>query len=146
MGELLHFDPERLALHPGEAGKLERAHQAKAQRRKRPRFQPEAYAQVPLDWFYAAARAMPRSPAALATGTLLYRAAMMQHTRTPRMPTKALREAGVSLDARRRALEALEAAGLVGLEPRPNKSPRVTIRCPWLEEYLGTGGGAGDNK
>ena len=140
MGELLGFDLDRLRLHPGEAGELVSARER--HQRPRARCRPQAYIAVPLEWFNRAAQASPRSPAALATGLLLYRAAMMQRTRSPRMPTKSLQEAGISLDARRRALAALERANLVELKARPHRSPRVTVLCPWLEQYLHETGAA----
>jgi hypothetical protein len=89
-----------------------------------------------MEWFAAAARADKRTPAALATAACLHRAAMMQGTLTPVMPTKALKLCGVSLDARRCALGALTSAGLVILKPRRHRSPQVTVICAWLDEHL----------
>ena len=132
------FDPNRLRVAPSEAAELTRAmRQRGGAGRSRPRNRSGEYVHIELPWFEAAARSMPRSPAALVVGQLLYRQAMMKGTLSPPIRTKALERAGVSLPARRRALEALRVAGLVVLEPRRHRSPKVTLQaCPWLSNQV----------
>lgn len=136
MGTVHPFNPNNLRLAPGEANRL---NQTARQKRKPKRPRPAKYVQVEMEWFTRAASVAmaSRSPAALIIAQLLYRAAFMDGTLTPTMPTKALNDAGVTPGARRRGLKALAEAGLVTLDPRPNKNPRVTVCCDWLQDYMG---------
>ena len=132
MGPPDAFDPQYLAL---DCERQAKGIMRPASDGSRRRTSLEPYVSVSLPWFNVAARAS-KSAATLATALLIYRAALLQRTLEPRMPTQALRGAGVGSDARRRALRALTNAGLIETEPRTGKSPNVRVCCPWLEAHL----------
>jgi hypothetical protein len=57
----------------------------------------------------------------------LLRRSWERHTATILVPTEALAKYGVSRKTKRRALEQLQAAGLIAVEHRPNRNPAVTV-------------------
>lgn len=79
---------------------------------------------IPLDWALQAT-ALPGQ--ALAVGAMLWFRAGLSDCRTVRMPYRLLGQGGVSTHTARRALRALEAAGLVSVAKEPGKSPIVTL-------------------
>ena len=123
------FDPAHLAVDPGAINSSRTA------KRKKLSTRPNLYIQVPVEWHRRAVEAC-RSAKGLATALLIYRAAVTRRTLSPKMPTKALKDHGINRQIRRRALVDLADAGLIELEPRPNKNPRITIRCEWLMEEV----------
>jgi len=121
------FDPRHLAANDDFV-----VANAQARRSKSERGTPDGgYIRIPLAWHRLAVAACG-SAQQLACAELLYRAAVIQRTTTPTMPTEALKEYGIDRQVRRRTLDALEAAGLVAVERRANRNPRVTIRCGWF--------------
>ena len=57
----------------------------------------------------------------------LLRRSWERHTPTMVVPTAALQKYGITRKVKRRALEQLEAAGLIAVEQRPHKNPTVTL-------------------
>jgi hypothetical protein len=87
----------------------------------------EPFVKVPLWWATAAAKAT-RTTKAPVWMRLLHLAWKGQQ-RTFCLPNGWLAEQGVSRFTKNRALKELEAAGLITIERRRRKSPRVTV--PW---------------
>jgi hypothetical protein len=85
----------------------------------------EAFAMIPLLWATRAAKAT-RTPKAMVWVRLPY-LAWRQRARTFPLPNKWLEDQGVSRHVKNRALCELEADGLIAVERRPRKSPRVTL-------------------
>jgi hypothetical protein len=85
----------------------------------------EPFAKVPLTWAASAAKAT-RTPKALVWVLLLHTA---WRTRSATFPLSnvGLAENGVSREIKRRALAEMEAAGLIVVERRPGRAPRVTL-------------------
>jgi DNA-binding transcriptional ArsR family regulator len=82
---------------------------------------------VPLGWLEAAAR-LPGST--LAVGVALWQLAGLRGTREGlALSTERLAPFGVSRHSKDRALRALLAAGLVDIERKRGRSPRVSLRC-----------------
>jgi hypothetical protein len=86
----------------------------------------EPFVRVPLRWAAAAAGAT-RTPASLVYIDLLYRA-WKANGQSFTMPSGALEKRGASRWVKARALRDLEVAGLVTVERRTGKNPRVTLR------------------
>ena len=85
----------------------------------------DPFVKVPLWWAEAAAKAT-RTPGFLVCIELL-RASWKAKSLTFSASNKRLAKAGVSREVKRRVLRDLEAAGLVTIERRPGRSPRVTL-------------------
>jgi hypothetical protein len=85
----------------------------------------DAFVQVPLGWFEAAARAT-RSPQALVSVWLLH-LAWRAKSPTFRVPNGQLEQHGVSRYAKYRALARLERAGLITVDRRVRKTLVVTL-------------------
>jgi DNA-binding transcriptional ArsR family regulator len=79
---------------------------------------------VPMSWLAAAAR-LPGK--ALAVGIALWRLAGATKSQTILLSTTEVVPLGVDRNAKSRALRVLEQAGLVSVERRPGRLPRVTI-------------------
>ena len=85
----------------------------------------DAFVQVPLDWFKAAAKAT-RSPQAFVSVWLLHLAWKANSPTFP-VPNGQLEQHGVSRYAKYRALARLERAGLITVDRRDRKTPIVTL-------------------
>jgi hypothetical protein len=85
----------------------------------------EPFVIVPLGWAVRATKATS-TPQALVWIRLLH-LAWKAKTRTICLPSKWLEDQGVSRFAKNRALDGLEAGGLISVERRHRKSPRVTL-------------------
>jgi hypothetical protein len=85
----------------------------------------EAFVRVPLWWATEAAKAT-RTPKAMVWVELLYRSWKAKSLSFP-LPNGSLGKKGVSREVKRRALRDLETAGLITVEWRPGKTPRVTL-------------------
>jgi ribosomal protein S19E (S16A) len=85
----------------------------------------EPFVTVPLWWAVAAARAT-RTPATAVMIHLLY-AQWKAKRATFGLPNGALKKAGASRKVKRRVLRQLEAAGLITVERRHGKTPKVTV-------------------
>ena len=85
----------------------------------------EPFAIVPLHWAARAAKAT-RTPKALVWIRLLH-LVWRQKTRTFYLPNKWLEDQGVSRFIKNRALDELEADGLIAVERRPRKSPHISL-------------------
>jgi ribosomal protein S19E (S16A) len=83
------------------------------------------FVKVPLWWAESVAEAT-KSPAVLVGIRLLY-AAWKAKSMTFSLPNSYLQRHGVSREIKRRVLRDLETAGLITVERRHGKSPRVTI-------------------
>ena len=80
---------------------------------------------VPLPWLIEANKAGGSS---LAVGNILWHlSGLKRGKRTVALTTVMCKEWGVGRESKRRALEALEEAGLIRVEHRGNKNPLVTI-------------------
>jgi hypothetical protein len=112
------FDLEKLKLRP------ETARPAGAVP-KRLRKQRERFVQVPLTLIETLGR-ISRDKT-LVVACLLLHEHWRQRGRPVKVPNGMLATLGVGRGAKRRALEKLEAAGLISIERRDNKSPIVTI-------------------
>jgi hypothetical protein len=118
------FDPDNLRLNgavcPAAAETLPKP-------KKPPRHRPGEWflrGPIPWPWLETAAR-LPGK--ALAVALCLWRASGRQRRRTVKLCLERV-GLGVSKQAARRALRALEAAGLVSLERRPGRSLEVTVQ------------------
>jgi hypothetical protein len=89
------------------------------------RRQANSFAKVPLAWAAKAAKAT-RTPQALVWVILLRMAWQAKGLPFP-LPNAALARYGVSREVKRRALTALEFAGLIRVERRHSRSPIVTL-------------------
>jgi hypothetical protein len=85
----------------------------------------DAFAMVPLDWAIAATRAT-KTPQAM-VWILLQHLAWKTKSNTFPLSNNGLRQAGVSREVKRRALMALEAAGLITVHRRGSRAPLVTL-------------------
>lgn len=138
MAEIRHLHPRdvfdeisRLAIVPDNRPQGRTSAPAKrAQRTK-----PNQYIQVDCEWHRQAVQVC-QSARGLAVAELLYRAAVLACTLTPTMPTKALKDYGISNKVRNRALRALAAAGLIELKHQVSRNPRITIVSSWLTEHV----------
>jgi DNA-binding transcriptional ArsR family regulator len=79
---------------------------------------------VPLTWL---ARAGQLPGKVVQVGIGLWFLAGLKHTRTVSLSSALLRSFGVDRSAKRRALGWLEQAGLISVERRPGRNPRVTL-------------------
>lgn len=79
---------------------------------------------IPLSWL---ARAAKRPGRALHVGVALWFLAGLARSETVRLSSATLRTLGVDRHAARRALQLLEAEGLVSVVRRPGSNPVVTI-------------------
>ena len=84
-----------------------------------------AFVQVPVWWAEAAARAT-RTPSFLVCVELLFRA-WKTKSMTFALPNGRLAKNGVSREVKRRVLRDLEAAGLIVVDRRHGKTPRITL-------------------
>jgi hypothetical protein len=96
-------------------------------RHRRGKSRKDTFVKVPLWWIEQAARAT-RSPQAFVCVWLLHLAWSSKSATFP-LPNSRLGERGVDRRAKRRALEALEAAGLITVDRRHGKTPVVTLVC-----------------
>jgi hypothetical protein len=87
----------------------------------------DLFVKVPLWWVEQATRAT-RSPRAFVCIWLLHLSWRARSMTFP-LPNDKLGKRGVDRRAKRRALEALEAAGLIVVERRHGKTPVVTLVC-----------------
>jgi hypothetical protein len=85
----------------------------------------DPFVQVPLRWAIEATKAM-RTPKALVWVRLLH-LRWKYKAQTFCLPNKWLEEQGVSRFVKNRTLNELEANGLIAVERRPHKSPRITL-------------------
>jgi ribosomal protein S19E (S16A) len=85
----------------------------------------EPFVKVPLWWITAAAKAT-RTPGAVVLIYLLH-AQWKAKRATFGLPNGALKKAGASREMKRRVLRQLEAAGLITVERRHGKTPKVTV-------------------
>jgi hypothetical protein len=85
----------------------------------------EPFVKAPLWWIAAAAKAT-RSPTILVLVELLYVSWRAKSPTFP-LPNARLKKLGVSREVKRKALLALERAGLVGVARRHGKIPTVTL-------------------
>ena len=85
----------------------------------------ETFVKVPLEWARKASAAI-ETPKMMVLLYLLYRA-WREHSDTITLPNNALTDYGVSRKLKRRALQQLEAAGLITIKRRAGKSPTVTL-------------------
>jgi hypothetical protein len=88
----------------------------------------EPFVKVPLRWITAAAKAT-RAPGAIVLIELLH-ASWKEKSSTFPLANVRLTKLGVSREIKRRVLRDLERAGLLAVERRPNRSPRVTLVGP----------------
>jgi hypothetical protein len=79
---------------------------------------------IPLNWLIAAAK-QPKS--AILLGQALWFLVGTRKSRTVMLSSRLAKEFGVGRKVKTDGLSALEAAGLVSIERRPNKNPIVTI-------------------
>jgi hypothetical protein len=84
-----------------------------------------AFVQVPVWWAEAAAKAT-RTPSFLVCIELLHRA-WKAKSMTFAPPNWRLAKSGVSREVKRRVLRDLEAAGLIVVDRRHGKTPRITL-------------------
>jgi hypothetical protein len=85
---------------------------------------------------------VPLPGKALAIYLVLWRTARMYKTATVRLTSTSVQGLGLSRDQKRRALEALETAGLVIVERTNGKNPRVTLRAEdraWVKKNRANG-------
>ena len=82
---------------------------------------------MPLSWFQRACR-LPGKASIVATAAW-YRSKLAGRGEFA-LSQAALTEFGVSRQARYRALEALEGAGLISVRRRPHRNPLVTVLVP----------------
>ena len=87
--------------------------------------QKELFVKVPLWWAEEAAKAT-KTPAALVCVYLL-RTSWKARSITFLLSTKYLEQHGVSRKIKRRVLRDLEAAGLITVDRKNGRSPRVTL-------------------
>ena len=85
----------------------------------------ELFVKVPLWWAAAAAKAT-RTPGAVVWIYLLH-AQWKAKRATCTLSNGELKKAGASREVKRRVLHQLEAAGLITVERRPGRAPRVTF-------------------
>jgi hypothetical protein len=85
----------------------------------------DKFVKVPL-WWAEQAMQVTRSPKAMVCIWLLH-LSWDQGTRTFRLPNERLKVRGVSRFAKSRALQELEAAGLIRVTRERGKSPEVTL-------------------
>ena len=115
------FDPASLRLPPGSQPVAEKKVElATARRRRAGRF----VAPMPLEWFRLACR-LPGKAAALAV--VIWHLARLRKSDTLVLTQTSLDEFGISRQAKYRALERLEAAGLIAVQRRDKKNPQVTV-------------------
>jgi hypothetical protein len=82
---------------------------------------------IPLDWLQRAARLPGRSPLAVALA-IFYKFGLQKRAPDPIVVTNVLAEEfGVDRKGKYSALKALEEAGLIRVERRLGKSPRVSL-------------------
>jgi hypothetical protein len=104
---------ERIAVETIETGATPRRHRA------------NSFAQVPLGWAAAAAKAT-KTPRAM-VWVLLQHMAWQNDRAAFSLSNAALAKYGVSREVKRRALAALEAAGLIRVERQHGRAPFVTL-------------------
>jgi hypothetical protein len=85
----------------------------------------DAFVKVPIWWAEAAAKAT-KLPRMLVLVELLHRSWKAKSLTFP-FPNGRLEQQGVGREAKRRVLRNLEAAGLITVERRHGKTPRVTL-------------------
>src|SRR5437870_3990955 len=79
---------------------------------------------MPLDWFERVSRLPGKAPV---VATLLWYRSKREGSATVTLTQVFLNTFGISRQARYRALQSLEAAGLISVQRRPRKSPVVTV-------------------
>ena len=90
-----------------------------------PKQSKDAFVKVPLWWIREATKATD-TPMALVAIELLH-TAFRARSSSFTLPNGRLAKWGVSRESKRRALQRLEAAGLILVERRPRKTPKVTL-------------------
>jgi hypothetical protein len=85
----------------------------------------DAFVKVPLWWITEATKAT-RTPMTMVAIELLYAAWKARNMTIP-IPNGRLAKLGVSREIKRRALQKLEAAGLIQVERQSRKTPKVTL-------------------
>jgi hypothetical protein len=98
----------------------ERVELPSTRRRQAQRFIPA----MPLSWFQRACRLPGKAPL---VAVLLWYRSRLERSATVTLSQAFLGQFGVSRQAKYRALESLEAAGLVALRRRSHKNPEVTL-------------------
>jgi hypothetical protein len=118
------FDLSKMALNAETIAELMPFQKAAAAKPPKRRSRVE-FVMLPYDQTIAAAGAMKN--AALAVMVELANQMFKKHTAKVALGNSALRSVGISHKAKLRALHQLEAAGMVVVDWRRRKSPRVTI-------------------
>jgi hypothetical protein len=114
----LHFDWSRM---PDSQVPARRVGLPSTRKRKVGRFIPP----IPLGWFQRACQLPGKAPVVLAS--VLWYLYRLKKSNTFVLAQARLNDFGISRRAKYRALDALEAAGLISVERRPKKSPVVPI-------------------
>jgi hypothetical protein len=96
-------------------------------RNRPPRLEGKFIRPLPEAWIRAAA-ALPGK--ALHVGCALWFLAGLRQSESVIVPNGLLKEYGVGRGAKRRCLQTLQAAGLITIEPRPNRNPQITLVVP----------------
>jgi hypothetical protein len=104
---------ERIAVDTIKSGAPSKRHRA------------NSFAQVPLAWAAAAARAT-KTPRAMVWVVLQHMAWQNNRSSFP-LSNAVLAQHGVSREVKRRALAALESSGLIAVERRHGRAPVVTL-------------------
>jgi hypothetical protein len=123
------FDPAKLRLNVTfDPGVLQQRPKGDSTlRKKRAKPAPHRFVQVPWLWVECLAKVGAGADALFVALVLLYEA-WRTKTRVVKLTNPALAELGVNRKGKTRALQQLRRAGLVAVEERPGKSPRVTVR------------------
>lgn len=82
---------------------------------------------IPMDWLCAASKTSGHGSGFKVAIALWHLSGLNRQAKTVKLSGSVLREMGVERHAGYRGLDALETAGLVGVERRPGQSPVVTI-------------------
>ena len=112
-----HFDWSRM---PDSQVPARRVELPSTEKRKARHFIPP----IPLGWFQRACQLPGRAPV---LASILWRLYRLKKSKPFILAQARLNDFGISRRAKYRALEALEAAGLISVERRPKKSPVVAI-------------------
>jgi hypothetical protein len=109
----------------GKASDLQRGVGKASAPRRRNKAHKETFVKVPLWWFEQATRAT-KTPQAFVAVWLLHRSWKAKSTTFP-VSNSHLGERGADRRIKRRALANLEKAGLITIERRNGRAPRVTL-------------------
>ena len=136
MSELTGID-EELRYEPGEPLRRSELVESEAHERlKRRRLARFIAGPFPWAQFCTASRLPGKS---LSVWELIHHRKRVTRSTVVTLPNEMLEEAGINEDAKSRALEALEQAGLITVERSPGRSPRVSLVAPKLPEETDDG-------